>query len=78
MEPEKDIRVGDSLHLGHHSVFVLKIYDVFQLVRVRYADETQSFIVDRGALTTQPDRTHTLSLRLLQKSKLEEPSRNER
>ena len=74
----KGIRVGDSLYLDHHKIVVLKTYDVFQLVKVRYADGTHAFVVDQAALTTQPDRTHTrLDLRLFQKTKLEKVSHKE-
>lgn len=56
---------GSRWFLGQHPVVVVRCYEVFQLVRIRYEDEDKCFCVDEKALSAEPDDTKTISLALL-------------
>lgn len=56
---------GSRWFLGRHPVVVVRCYEAFQLVRIRYEDEEKCFCVDEKALSAEPDDTKTISLALL-------------
>lgn len=56
---------GDKLYLHHREVIVLKVYEIFQLIKIHYPEELVEFFVDICALTEQPDTTNSISLGLI-------------
>lgn len=56
---------GDKLYLHHREVIVLKVYEIFQLIKIHYLEESVGFFVDICALTEQPDTTNSISLGLI-------------
>lgn len=61
------ISPGMTLYLGTNKIVVLKVYGLFQLVRVRYENGATSFCIDKNALTDRPDNTPTINLNAFQK-----------
>jgi hypothetical protein len=57
--------IGDKPFLMHREAIVVEVFAIFRLIKVRYAEETTEFCVDACALTTEPDYTNSISLRLL-------------
>lgn len=56
--------IGDRRYLGTHPIVVTRVYQQFQLVQVRYANEKKTFWIDQNALTITPDATQTISMDL--------------
>jgi len=52
----------------HREIVVTKVYALFRLIKVRYAEETSEFYVDACALTTEPNYTDSISLGLLRRT----------
>lgn len=63
-------RKGDKLYLQHREVIVLKVYEIFQLIKIHYTEESLEFFVDICALTEQPDTTNSISLGLLRGNRI--------
>lgn len=62
----KEIKTGERYFLGKHAVIVVEdnLAKTFRLARCRYLDNQDTFWVDIGALSTEPDNTPTISLGL--------------
>ncbi len=59
--PRKD----DILYFMDEEITVLKIYESFQLARVRYNYSKIEFVVDIHALSVKPDKTSSISIKIL-------------
>lgn len=60
-------KIGDKPFLMNREVIVIKVYSLFRLIKVRYAEETKEFYVDIYALTDKPDYTNSISLELFRR-----------
>jgi hypothetical protein len=58
---------GDKLFLMHKEVVVIKVYSIFRLIKIRYREESFEFFVDASALSTTPDFTNSISIRMLRR-----------
>ncbi|TGA95895.1 hypothetical protein E4665_17210 [Sporolactobacillus shoreae] len=58
---------GDKLYLMHKEVVVIRVYEMFQLLKIRYTDKRKEFFVDICAVTHIPDDTDSISLGLLRR-----------
>lgn len=56
---------GDKLFLMRREIIVIKVYDTFRLIKIRYTDEDAEFIVDVCAVTKTPDDTNSISIGIL-------------
>ena len=61
-------KIGDRLYLMNRQVIVTKIYANFQLIKVRYIEDSIEFLIDGCAVTKLPDNTKTISLGMLSHS----------
>lgn len=58
-------KTGDKLFLMQREVVVTKVYADFRLIKIRYTEESLEFFVDTCAVTTAPDYTSSISIRML-------------
>lgn len=56
---------GNKLFLMQREVVVTKVYADFRLIRIHYTEESLEFFVDACAVTTEPDYTNSISIRML-------------
>lgn len=56
---------GDRLFLLQREVVVIGVYAIFRLIQIRYTEEPYEFYVDVSAVTTEPDYTNSVSIRML-------------
>jgi len=54
--------INEKYFLVKREVIVLRIYNAFQLVRVRYSTEQMEFVVDSKSLTRYPEEGEFISL----------------
>lgn len=52
-------------YLMNQLVVIITHYPIFNLTKIRYADEDEEFIVDTALLKREPVNKNTLSLKLL-------------
>ncbi len=57
-------KIGDSLYLSHQKIIVCDFIYPFQLVVVRYENDTREFVVDQGALSHIPLQSHSIPITL--------------
>lgn len=63
-------RIGDRLYLMHREIIVTKTYTSFQLIKIRYIEESIEFFVDIFAVTRFPNITNSISLGLLRRERV--------
>jgi len=57
--------IGDMLFLMHREVIVTKVYTIFQLIKIRYMEESSEFFVDACMLTNAPNYANSISIGIL-------------
>lgn len=63
---QKSPYINQKMYLIDKEVIILKIFYVFHLAEVRYLDSPRSFMVDFNVLLEFPDRSSSISIRLLE------------
>jgi hypothetical protein len=58
---------GELLFLINRRVVVTKVYETFNLVKVKYLEDASDFVVDASALTNEADYTDSLTIRLFER-----------
>ena len=53
---------GEKLFLMHKEVIVIKVYSIFNLIKLRYKGDIFEFFVDACALTNMPDFSKSISI----------------
>jgi len=59
-----DIKINDKLFYMHKKVYITKIFDDFNLVKVKYSNSDSETYLDIHALSAEKSKEVTLSLGL--------------
>lgn len=57
-------RIGEKYYFGHREVIVIDVWESFHLVKIKDLISEYLFNVDRCTLTSSPDFTNSISLKL--------------
>lgn len=59
------LKENDRMFFIDKEIIILKIFEIFQLAKVRYLDSIHTFMVDLKALSDKADITNSISIKWL-------------
>jgi hypothetical protein len=65
MNTKKIPNVNDRMFLMDKEIIVLKVFITFQLAEIRYLNSSNKFAVDINALSSVPDNSSSISIKIL-------------